>query len=320
MKLQKREKILVAAAAGLVVVAGLAVLMVFSDPQSDETLHRDYDALTLDLKKKDSELQRAEEDARQLEDWKRRSLPSNRSIARSLYHAWLTDLCGKAGLQDPDIHSEEAESAFSTYTRIPFTVRARARLDQIVNFLFRFYSAGHLHQIRRLEIKPGPQDFELIVAIEALSLPDAVDKDKLSTVAGHPLRQPAEKDYREAIGGRNFFAAYTPSRTPLGTPPQGGLVISNSGTPPPPPHKVDPAKFAVITAFTQVDGSPRVWLIDQMGGKEWQLGEGEKFRVGGGTGQIGKIDPEGEVNVRYDGTLRSLHVGDHLREDKELKK
>ncbi len=57
-----------------------------------------------------------------------------------------------------------------------------------------------------------------------------------------------------------------------------------------------------------------------MKGKLWQLGEGDKFRVGGGTGQIGRIDPDGEVTLHYDGALRSLHAGDYLREDKDLKK
>ena len=85
------------------------------------------------------------------------------------------------------------------------------------------------------------------------------------------------------------------------------------------PTSVDVAKFAVITGITQADGSPRVWLNDQMGGKEWLLGEGERFRLSSGTGQIRQILPDGDVILQFDGKVRSLHLGDGLREGKELK-
>ncbi len=216
MKLQKRERYLLGAVGGLMVLCILAVLMMFGDPRSDESLHQDQDKLALELKKKQSDLDREAEHARQLADWQRRSLPSDRNFARSLYYAWLSDVCKKAKLQNPELHSEEGEGQLKAYSRIPITIVAHATLDEIVDFLYRFYSAGHLHQIRRLEIKPSStanaRDFELHVSVEALSLPDAKTKDKLSTEAGHSLQLTQEAAYREAIGERNFFAVYTPTR------------------------------------------------------------------------------------------------------------
>ena len=317
MKLQKRERYLLGAAAGLMVLAGLAVLMMFGDPRSDEVLYQKRDQLDLDLKKKQGDLDREEEHARQLADWQRRSLPSERNFARSLYYAWLSDLCKKANLQDSDLQSGETEGQLKSYTRIPCTINAHATLEQIVSFLYGFYSAGYLQQIRRLEIRPpsrGSGDFDLHISVEGLSLPDAVSKTKLSTEAGHGLQLSSAAAYIQAIVGRNFFAAYTP---PTPTLSQG--TVGRVGTPPPPPPPVDSAKFAVVTSIMEVDGIPFVWLNDRMAGREWQLTEGDKFKIGGGTGEVGKIDPDGEVILRFDGKLRSLDVGDSLREGKELK-
>ena len=59
------------------------------------------------------------------------------------------------------------------YTAFPYTIRAKGDLRQLTRFLFDFHSAGHLHQIRWLSIKPreGSEKLDLVFTIEALSLP-----------------------------------------------------------------------------------------------------------------------------------------------------
>ena len=198
MKLQKREKYMLGAVGGLVVLAGFAVLMMFGEARSSDDLYKRRGELDLELKKKQGDVDREAEHARQLADWKRRSLPSERDFARSLYDAWLSDLCKKAHFQGIDLQSGETEGALKSYARIPYTITAHATLTQIVDFLYGFYSAGHLHKIGRLEIKPpstrGTVGFEVHISVEALSLPDADSKTQLSTEAGKGLqlvRQPA---------------------------------------------------------------------------------------------------------------------------------
>lgn len=318
MKLQKREKYLLGAVVGLLILAGFAVLMMFGDDRSIDTLNKRRNELDLELKRKKNDLDREAEHARQLADWQRRSLPSERNFARSLYDAWLSDLCRKSNLQDIDLQSGETEGALRAYTRMPYTINAHATLEHIVDFLYAFYSAGHLHQIRRLEIKPpatrGSSDFEVHISVEALSLPDAVSKTELSTEAGHGLKLSSVAAYVKEIVGRNFFAAYTPQVVPNDQRTTG--LTTAVGPPPRPP---DPAKFAKVTSIMEIDGIPFVWLLDRMAGHEWQLAEGDKFKVGGGTGEVDRIDPDGEVILRFEGKLRSLDVGDSLREGKEVK-
>ena len=197
-------------------------------------------------------------------------------------------------------------------------------------FLHGFYSAGHLHQIRRLHIAPPlpgakDQSFELNIAIEAISLPDAASKDQLATEKGQELKLPQLSAYRAVIEGRNFFAAYVPPRPErvVNDPPGGGRPL----TAPTPPRRetldID-AKFAVVTGFTtdEEDGIWRVWLQDRIAGrgKTLRLKEGEQFKVGSGTGQIRTIlAPEGDVILRFDGKLRELHLGEDLRGGKEIK-
>ena len=328
MKLKKREKVMLGVVAGLIAAAGLLIFFVTGDSTSDEVLLKNKETKTAELKKKQKEKRQADEDKRRLADWQQRSLPSDSSIARSLYRSWLLVLCDRSGLHNFDVHSEQAEphriGGEEIYTLTKFTVHAGANLSQIVAFLQGFYSAGHLHQIRRLHIAPmlgKTQDFDLNVAIEALSLPKAASKDHLAAATGQELKLPQLAADRTAIEKRNFFAAYVPPQPT----PQGGnnerpqrTVIAD------PPSKVDLAQFAVVTGFTngEEDGIWRVWLQDRIAGrgKTLKLKEGEEFKVGSGTGQIHTImATEGDVILRFDGKLRELHLGEGLRDGKEIK-
>jgi Tfp pilus assembly protein PilO len=319
MKLQKREKILLGASGGIIVLAGLVIFFMTGDSRPYGTLLEDRKTKEGKLREKQKEMKAAAEDDRQLAEWRRRSLPRDPAIAQSLYDEWLHALCARAGLHGGvAVHSETVEKHHDIYTRIPFTIRAQATLDQIVAFLHGFYSAGNLQKIRHLEIKPIPNrsgEFDLHVSVEALSLRDADATEKLTAEAGHDLQLPSLAAYRDSIGKRNFFAVYVPP------PPDRTETTGRTPPPPPPPVRVDPAKFAVVTGVTKAkdDGIWRVWLHDRMADRDWQLKEGEQFKVGSGTGQIRSIAPEGEVILRFDGKVRALRLGDDLRGGKELK-
>ncbi len=158
------------------------------------------------------------------------------------------------------------------------------------------------------------------IAIEAISLPDAASADQLATEANPEIKLPQLAADRAAIEKRNFFAAYVPQTQTAPNIVRGGTDV----TPPRPPERIDFAKFAVVTGFTndEEDGIWRVWLQDRIAGrgKTLKLKEGEEFKVGGGTGQIHTImAPEGDVILRFDGKLRELHLGEGLRDGKEIK-
>ena len=307
MKLKKREKILVAVTVGLVVVVALSAFIMTGDSRSDESLLSQRDRLQGELQKKESAMRAAAADAQRVAAWQRRSLPADPAVARSLYQDWLRVLCDWSGLHGLDVYSEETEPHRDIYTRIPFSIRARANLDEISAFLYAFYSAGHLQQIRRFEMQPIPNspDLDIRVAIEALSLPDAATQDRLSREVGHGLRLSQPDAYREAISGRNFFAPYAPpGRTIAAALPA-----------------IDFAKFAVVTGITTIDGSETVWLQDRIAGrgKVWQLKAHDQFQIAGAKGEIRKITADGEVIVKFDGKLLALRVGQNLRGGRELK-
>jgi hypothetical protein len=328
MKLQKREKFLLSAVLGLVVAVGVAVFFMTGDSQSDDYLLKERDELSAELQKKKKEKKAAEDDAKQLVDWRARSLPSDLSIARSRYEVWLGKLSDTAGLRNFNIHSDQSSSVNpkAAYTRVPFTIRATANnVKQIVSFLYHFYSANQLQQIRSFDIKPASGskssgDFDLHISVEAISLPDATAKDNIDTQPRHVLRLAQQADYENVIGKRNFFAVYTPPTPPdnrIGRGGGGGVVIVD----PPRVKTLDLTKFAIVTGIRQVDGTMWVWLTDRLAGagKVSQLREGDSFKVDGKAGQIRKIDPAGKVLVQFNGETRRIGIGDSLRDGVEVK-
>ncbi len=226
-------------------------------------------------------------------------------------------------MRDQDVQTGDPAPHLDLYNRIQCTVRAHASLDEIVDFLYGFYSAGHLHQIRTIEnLKPVPnsRDYELHMTIEALALRDATSEYKLSTETGHSLKLTQASAYHE-IGKRNFFARYVPPR------PTGEDIAGRGGRVPPiPPARFDSAKYTFVVGFTngEKDGR-RAWLKERTSDKLWQLAEGEEFTVAGSTGKIIKIepdgdlvDPNGKVILQFGAKTRACRLGDDLTSGKDL--
>ena len=182
--------------------------------------------------------------------------------------------------------------------------------------MYRFYSAGYLHQIRTLNIKPDrtssakpDTNLVLTLSIEALSLPAAEARNSLPKEPSHALQLAKLVDYQPIVT-RNFFGPYV--RPPLPPDPPTGSRDK-------PPIRelavVDAAQFAVVTAITQVDDEPQVWIQDRMGGVLWKLAAGESFAVGTARwkeqGTVQSINSE-EVVVDFRNARRLLHNGDSI--------
>ena len=146
-------------------------------------------------------------DRKRLAEWQRRALPSDRAMARSLYQNWLRGLANRDHFHQLNIESKEVESRRNMFTRISFTVHGHVALADLTQFLYEFYSAGHLQQIRLMDIKPleNSQELDVNLTIEALSLPGADRKDQLSKLPGRGLRLAKLDDYREPIAKRDLL-------------------------------------------------------------------------------------------------------------------
>lgn len=302
MKLQRREKILASVALGLVGLGALYLLLFAGDSRSADQLVRDREKLTAEIADKQKQVEKAGREAKRLADWQRRALPPDPVLARSLYQDWLRSLVGSSNFHDSTVSSNDiARHEHDQFAKIAFTVRGKAKLGDVVEFMYKFYSAGLLHQIHKMGVKPvqGSRDLEVNLTIEALSLPTAVSKTQLSKEAGQTLKFTNLADYRDPIVKRDFFAVYRPARIES--------VIQQR-------KPVDPAQSAYVTGFVEVNGTAKIWLHDRMRGKRWELGIGESFTVGNKEGTVQTIRPQAEVVVEFDGQRRTLRLGDNLRE------
>jgi hypothetical protein len=303
MKLQRREKILAAATGGMLVLLVFWFLFMMGDSRSSARLHADLVRLASDIQNKEKMLAAAATDAKQLDQWRRRSLPSDVTIARSLYQNWLRSAANRADFRRMNIDSKEGEARREVFTRLSFTLHGHIRLSGLVEFLYEFYSAGHLQQIRQLDIKPLQNSRDLLdvnMTIEALSLPGADSKDHLSKEPGKGLRLAKLAEYRDPILERNLFAPFVPPTT-----------VRRDDT-------VDIAQFTFVTAFVEVDGARQVWLQDRVAGKTIKLASGETFQVAGVPGTVQAILPNETAIVDFDGRRRRLALSDNLRGGVEL--
>ena len=146
------------------------------------------------------------EPAGRLEDYQRRSLPSDLERARSLYQTWLLNLVKDAGFEDTQVSVLPARSEKGVYHVLGFSVSGRGNMPKLVSFLHRFYSADLLHRVRRLHAKrvPGTKQLDLAVAIDAVSLPTADSADKLNEQAARKLAHGDLAAYLEPILKRNL--------------------------------------------------------------------------------------------------------------------
>ena len=201
--------------------------------------------------------------AARLDRLKARSLPANAEIARSLYQAWLLELVDFVELSGPNVDSGEAIGRKGLFQVIAFSVRGRGTLQQLAKFLYEFYSAGHLHQIRSLAITPlkGSDVLDLSVSIEALVLPGADRTNRLANLRSDRLAYASLSDY-DVIAGRNLFGT-------------GGAS--------------DATDYTYLTAVNYVNGQPEAWFDLRTEAKLLKLRQGQTLRVGPFEGQVAEI-------------------------------
>ena len=243
MTLGKREKILAGVVGALVVVfAGQFLIGLLSgDDESAGDLRIQRDELRRRIDQHQQAVDRAAASMARLAQWQQDSLPSRPDAARSRYQAWLRGAVERIGFRGSDVFSGEGQKRGDAYTLFPFQVQGEASLDQLVQFLHEFYSAPHLHKIRRMTIHPGDggERLTLAISIEALSLPGADRADTLAEGRSGRLQFDALEEYRRRINRRlmegeryvekgGVFMAYSP-------PPKPPAPPARVDPPPPPP-------------------------------------------------------------------------------------
>lgn len=309
MALNKRERTLAIATGGVSLVAAVMFLAP-SLSGSLGDLRNTGKQLELEVERKETEALPGLNAVAKMVEWESRALPSDDETARSLYETWLYGLAENSGFDDPRVESSEGRSRRGIYTMLPFTLRGRGDLDDLTEFLFGFYSAGHLHKIQRLDVQPMERSskLDLIISIQTLSLPGADRQTTLSEVPGERLALADLSQYRDAIVDRNLFAP--PKDPPPPQPPPREPIARRPDPPPKPPF--DHAKHTELTAMVSTADMPEVWLIVHTLGEKLELHEGDTFEVGAAKGTIVHIGLR-EIEVEIDGQRRLLRRGDTLR-------
>jgi len=303
MTLSKREKRLAIAVGAL--GAPLALWLLFTLFSGDLGTLSSQVAVQKDkLEKLQDQVVRAKKAQDCMARWNRQALPSDVARAGSLYQNWLLEIAGKAGFRQKKVEPGEAHNRGDVYQLLPFTVHGQATLDELVGFLFEFYSAGYLHQIRRLVVRPveKSKDLDVLITIEALSLPEADRKDQLSKEAGKRLALGSLEEYRKAIGGRNILAPYSPP-----------MVAKASGTMSEPKSEpFDPSKYAYVTGIVQVNGEPQVWVKARTTDEKYQLHQGDGLQIGPFHATIARINPR-DVEIEVQGQRHTIPLGGNVR-------
>jgi len=222
---------------------------------------------------------------KELDTLRNRSLPANADVARSLYRAWLLEMVGQVGFTNPNLDSSEPANRKGLYQVLSFNMRGRGTLPQLVKFLFEFYSANHLHQIRSLTISPlqGSDYLDLQMSIEALLLPKVERKDRLNTQKSDRLASASLDDY-QTITQRNLF----------------GVSPAAEAT-----------AYTYLTSVTSVNGQPEAWFTVRTTDTVYKLRKGEVLEVGQFKGTIVDI-ADADVVIESEGERWLMTIGESL--------
>jgi Tfp pilus assembly protein PilO len=306
--MQKREKVLAAIVASLVVLL-VCYSLVGRVASAFSSRNTQISTLKATIREKQGLEKRGQQAALQLAEWEHRSLPSEQDMAKTLYQTWLVQMTDRVKLTNANIDAGRGGNHRNIYHTLPFTVQARGSVEQAVAFLHEFYSANHLHQLRSATFKPVPnsKDLDLNLSIEALVLPGADRRDELNDEPSTRLALGSLDAYKQKITGRNLFAQYTPPT------PRPAFTPSFTTRPP----SFDPAKFAVLTAILEVGDGPQAWVSVKTSGEVIRLREGDKVSVGQFNGTVKRINVS-DIEIETDGKRRQLALGKSLPQSIEL--
>lgn len=135
------------------------------------------------------------------------------------------------------------------------------------------------------------QKFELVLGIEAMSLPGGDHSDQLNEGQADRLAFSDMETYRKTITERNFFSPYTP-------------VVES-----------DPAGDTFVTAVVKKEGVSYVWINVRSSGKTLKLKEGDTFDLGKEKATIARISPP-TVEIDVGERRRVVTLGKSLAEQR----
>ena len=222
--MNRREQILAALVGVLVVGAVLNFALKRIAGQFSDRMDR-IAQLESDNESKETIIQRGKVADRVLKAYKERSLPSDPYLANSRYREWLLKWVESAKISAANVSHVKRSPVAKSHDRHKFTVNCDATFAQVVDLLFRFYSADHLHRIETLKAIPAEEGklLRLTFTVEAISMA-GVERKTLSDLPAHRLAFDKVEDYQRVIVGRNFYGPANKAPTFTSSESQEGYV------------------------------------------------------------------------------------------------
>jgi hypothetical protein len=240
-------------------------------------------------------MERGQRARHQLNKWRRRSLPTNRDVAESLYQDWLRTQLTAAGLNVKDLSDKSALNRRPEFGELSASIDAEGTLAQLSDFLHAFYSAPHLHRISSATLSPAKEADKLTIAltVDALILPEC---DRTAALAERPAQElPKSADqFRQSLTARNLFTAYTPKSDGGAAGPDG-----------------DAADAKLSGMVSDGDRGWRLAVLKQKSSEVSHYHEGDTIKVGRFEGKVLQADgrravletKSGRVELRLGQTL-----------------
>jgi hypothetical protein len=289
----QREKIL-AGAVGLMVVTwfGSAALTRYRD--AVESNRAKLRAAEQQVSQARTAKLRGQRALTKLRRWQKQSLPTNTDIANSLYQDWLQKQLTEAGLKVADIKSSAALRGPNDRTQqFTFAVTASGQLSQLVDFLSRFYRAGHLQRISRASLAHAKEGSDLAISltVAAMSLRDSPRADTLSDLESQ-LPLPPLDELRAAIAKRELFSPFRDTK--------------HASKPP-----ANEADQAFVSGMTLGAEGWQMSVRLQDSGRMLYFRAGDSIQIGTFTGKVSEIDGRRAI-VEQDGNQMQVQLGQSL--------
>ncbi|HEV3022282.1 MAG TPA: hypothetical protein VGX76_07430, partial [Pirellulales bacterium] len=153
MPLNRRERVLAWGTGSLLTIAAVQLSYNYAQSMFDDR-QTQIESLEREIADKKAINLRGQKANKKLAEWQHRSLPTDLVLARSLYKNWLAGLVERTRLAKADVTLAADMPKPGIYVKVPVSVRGQGTMEQVIQFLFDFYHADHLHYVRQLTLTP----------------------------------------------------------------------------------------------------------------------------------------------------------------------
>lgn len=304
--MNKRERVLLFIVLGIAGCYGLFLLVKSAFLGPLETQAAQIRTLNSEITSKKKQMEEAIKASGQLAEWEKICLPGDEATAQALYEDFLYKLIRDCRFEgEPQVQPDKIERIKGSFTSIPFIIRGKITLENLIDFLYRFYQPNLLHQVRSLSISrdSSGKSLSVIMTVAGLAIDKAPDRDQLiaeeEKSRGPLLAGLTRKDFT-LITQRNIFEPY---REPTRETPKE--------------PEVDAAKHVVLSGLPHAGEEPEAWLYNRLTRENRVLREGDDFEIAGVKGKVVSV-ARAEIVFEMNKKQWSLKLGKVLREMKEL--